>query len=343
MSFLRNCWYMAAWKDEIQDKPLGRQIIGEHIVFFRRSTGDVVALSGRCSHRFAPLHLGKIIDDAIECPYHGLRYNGEGACVLNPQGNGATPRSVRQTVYPLIERYGGYWIWMGDPDRADPTLLPDYYFLEDPRFNYVSGYIHSASNYELMTDNILDLGHVDFLHAGTLGCEATVRAKTDVRQIGDRVECDRWMANEVQSPVINYIFRREGRVDAWLDVRWEPPGLMMLTVGVTDVGASREAGAAIENVHLMTPETEDSTHYFWANARDFQLNDEEFDRNLYESATAAFTLEDKPMIEAQQRMMGTNDLFSLKPALLPGDAAGVMARRTLAKLIKQESERDHAG
>ena len=336
MSFLRNCWYMAAWADEVGSEPLGRQILGEHVLFYRTETGAVTALSGRCPHRFAPLHLGKIINNAIQCPYHGLSFDATGTCVFNPQGNGATPKSVRLTHYPLIERFGGYWIWMGDADRADPSLLPQFDFLEDDGFAVVRGYIYSDANYELMTDNILDLGHVDFLHAGSLGCEATIRAKTTVRQIGNRVECSRWMPDDMQSPVINWIFGRDGKVDAWMDVCWEPPGLMTLTVGVTDVGASREEGSVIENVHFMTPETETTSHYFWANARAFRTDDAEFDKTLYEAGTAAFTLEDKPMIEAQQKMMGTIDLFSLKPALLAGDAAGVMARRTLTKLINQE-------
>jgi vanillate O-demethylase monooxygenase subunit len=111
---------------------------------------------------------------------------------------------------------------------------------------------------------------------------------------------------------------------------------MQLNFGMTEVGTSREAGNEIPNAHFMTPETASSTHYFWASARDFRTDDVALSKQLYDGVMAAFTLEDKPMIEAQQEMMGTTDLWALKPALLAGDAAPVMARRTLAKLIEEE-------
>jgi phenylpropionate dioxygenase-like ring-hydroxylating dioxygenase large terminal subunit len=337
MPFLRNCWYVASWSSDLTSAPLGRRILNDPIVIFRSSTGEPVALSGRCPHRFAPLHLGKVIEDRIQCPYHGLRFNSAGACVFNPQGNGATPSALRVRAYPLIERYGALWIWMGDPQRADAAQIPDYPFLADPRLARIEGYLHSKANFELLTDNIMDLGHVDFLHAGSLGCDATAKAKTTITRSGNSIRCDRWMANERQGPLLGWLFGKEGRpVDAWVDVIWNPPSLMQLNFGMTEVGASRDAGGEIPNVHFMTPETEFSTHYFWASTRDFRTDDLALSQQLYDGVTAAFTLEDKPMIEAQQEMMGTTDLWALKPALLAGDTAPVMVRRALAKLVEEE-------
>lgn len=338
MPFLRNSWYAAAWATELGPGPLGRRILNEPVVMYRLPSGEAVALSGRCPHRFAPLHLGKVVGAEIQCRYHGLRFNSRGSCVWNPQANGATPQAVRLRHYPLTERYGALWIWMGDPERADAAALPHYGFLEDPRFTCISGYLHSKAHYELLTDNIMDLGHVDFLHPGSLGCEATARAKTTVRRAGNAIHCDRWMANDRQGPLLSWLFDRQGQaVDAWVDVKWDPPGLMLLTFGMTEVGTPREDGSEIPNLHFMTPETEQSTHYFWASARDFRTDDTDLSRQLFEGITAAFTLEDKPMIEAQQEMMGTTDLWSLKPALLAGDAAPVLARRVLRKLIEEEA------
>jgi len=337
MPFLRNCWYVASWSSELASAPLGRRLLDEPVVMYRLSSGEPVALSGRCPHRFAPLHLGKVIEDKIQCPYHGLRFNSAGACVFNPQGNGATPKAVHLRAYPFIEKYNALWIWTGDPERADVAQIPDYAFLADSRLARIEGYLHSKANFELLTDNIMDLGHVDFLHAGSLGCEATAKAKTTITRVGNAIHCDRWMANDRQGPLLSWLFGKEGRrVDAWVDVIWNPPSLMQLNFGMTEVGAGREVGHEIPNVHFMTPETESSTHYFWASARDFRTDDAALSKQLYEGVTAAFTFEDKPMIEAQQEMMGTTDLWALKPALLAGDAAPVMARRALAKLIEEE-------
>ncbi len=338
MPFLRNCWYVAGWSSELTAAPLGRRILNEPIVLYRLSTGEPVALSGRCPHRFAPMHQGRVIDDNIQCPYHGLRFSSLGACVFNPQGNGVTPKAVHLRAYPLIERYNALWIWMGDPDRIDATQIPDYEFLVDPDLARIEGCLHSKANYELLTDNIMDLGHVDFLHAGSLGCEATAKAKTTVNRVGNAIHCDRWMANDRQGPLLSWLFGKDGRpVDAWVDVIWKPPALMQLNFGMTEVGASRKEGAEIPNVHFVTPESEFSTHYFWASARAFRTDDLELSKQLYDGVTAAFTLEDKPMIEAQQEMMGTTDLWALKPLLLAGDTAPVMARRVLAKLIEAET------
>ncbi|HMN43033.1 MAG TPA: aromatic ring-hydroxylating dioxygenase subunit alpha [Povalibacter sp.] len=337
MTFLLNCWYVAAWSDELGAQPLGRRILDEPVVMYRLPSGAAVALQGRCPHRFAPLHLGKVVGADIQCPYHGLRFNAEGACTFNPQGNGATPKALHVKTYPLIEKYGTLWIWMGPPERADPALLPDYGFLEDPQLARIQGYIHSRAHYELLTDNLLDLGHVDFLHETTLGCEATARAKTTVRVSGNTVTCDRWMANDFQGPLPSVLLGRVGqRVDAWLDVKWDPPALVTLTFGMTDVGGARENGMQTLNVHFMTPETQTSTHYFWASSRAFRTDDHELSEQMLHGINLAFNQEDKPMIEAQQAMMGTTDLWSLKPVLLAGDAAPVQARRVLARLIESE-------
>lgn len=336
MTYLRNCWYMAAWGEEVTAAPFARRILDEPILMFRTGDGAAVALSDRCPHRFAPLHLGRLAGDRIQCPYHGLEFDSGGRCVFNPQGSGATPAAASLRRYPLVEHQAGLWIWMGDPDRADPSTVPDYPFLCDPAFARDQGYMHTRAHYELMSDNILDLGHVDFLHRGSLGCEATARARPRTRQLGDRIHCDRWMPDAPQGPLPSLLFEREGPVDAWIDVMWDPPALMFLHFGMTDVGGAREGARETRNVHFMTPETARTTHYFWASCRSFRLGEPGLSEIIRAGIEAAFATEDKPMIEAQQEMMGASDFWSLKPVLLQGDAAAVMARRTLARLIADE-------
>jgi phenylpropionate dioxygenase-like ring-hydroxylating dioxygenase large terminal subunit len=338
MAFLRNSWYVAGWSSDLMNNLIGRRILDEPVVLYRLPTGEAVATSGRCPHRFAPLHLGKIIEGELECPYHGLRFNSKGGCVFNPQG--PIPKAAQLRSYPVVERYGALWIWMGDATIANPEQLPDYPFLESDRFAVIKGYVNVQANYELLSDNIMDLGHVDFLHASSFGTGATVRAKTAVRRVGNAIHCDRWMANHHQGPLTSRLFGREGQaVDAWVDVRWNPPSLMLLTFGMTDVGAPRSQGSEIPATHFMTPETEYSTHYFWSSARSFRVDDQALTEQFRKGAEAAFTLEDKPMIEAQQQMMGGAHLFSLNPVFLSGDNGPVQARRVLAELVDKEASR----
>lgn len=67
-----NSWYVAAWSDEITAAPRERWLLEQPIVFYRRSNGTVTALDGRCPHRHFPLAKGRVIDDNLQCGYHGL-------------------------------------------------------------------------------------------------------------------------------------------------------------------------------------------------------------------------------------------------------------------------------
>jgi phenylpropionate dioxygenase-like ring-hydroxylating dioxygenase large terminal subunit len=82
--FLKNFWYVAAFDHEVARKPLGRMILGEPVVLFRKENGTPVALEDRCVHRHLPLSMGRLVGDHLQCHYHGLRYDGGGQCVRVP-------------------------------------------------------------------------------------------------------------------------------------------------------------------------------------------------------------------------------------------------------------------
>ena len=128
--FLRNYWYVAASDDEVRERPLGRTILGEPVVLFRAGNGALHAFEDRCPHRRLPLSMGKVIGDALQCHYHGLRFDGSGKCVRVP-GQDHIPQNARVRTYPVIERYRWIWIWMGDPALADPAQICDFHWLAD--------------------------------------------------------------------------------------------------------------------------------------------------------------------------------------------------------------------
>ncbi|MFV0645444.1 MAG: Rieske 2Fe-2S domain-containing protein, partial [Sphingomonadaceae bacterium] len=162
--FLRNAWYAAGWASELNPGPVSRTILEQAVVLFRTENGEAHALHDTCPHRFAPLSLGKLKADRIICPYHGLEFDGAGTCIRNPHGKGAVPGSLGVEAYPLIERYGMIWIWMGDKSTADPALVPDIPRLEDSAYSWVYGSLEVEANYQLVIDNLLDLSHAEFLH-----------------------------------------------------------------------------------------------------------------------------------------------------------------------------------
>ena len=104
MTFARNGWYCAALTAEVGDTPMARRILNQPIMLVRDAVGDVRAIGDRCPHRFAPLHQGVRDDDTIECPYHGLRFDLNGACVFNPHGQGRIPAAAHVPSYPVVER-----------------------------------------------------------------------------------------------------------------------------------------------------------------------------------------------------------------------------------------------
>ena len=115
--FARNAWYIAAWSDEVADKPLARRILNEPVVLFRGQDGRAAALADRCCHRSAPLSLGRVVEEGIECGYHGLVINCAGQCVRVP-GQRLIPPDATVRNYPLVEKNRFLWIWPGDPALA---------------------------------------------------------------------------------------------------------------------------------------------------------------------------------------------------------------------------------
>lgn len=338
MPFLKNAWYVAAWDDEVLPGALfHRRILGEQILLARDKGQVAHALQDRCPHRFAPLHLGSHCGASVQCGYHGLTFGFDGRCVENPHGDGKIPPKAVIRSYPLVAQQMLLWIWMGDPARADPAAIPHFRGLDPTRFAINKGYMHTPVNYEYMTDNIMDLGHIEFLHKGLLGSEAVRRAESAMRQDGTTVFSTQLTHNEILPGPLDALYETAGKpVDRWLDVRWDAPALMELVVGVAPTGAPQRIGRETPGVHLMTPETEVTTHYFWSNSRDFRIDDAELHAQLDEGLRFAFEHQDKPMIVAQREAMEGAEFWSLNPLVLEGDAGAIRARRILRRLIHEE-------
>ena len=150
-TYLRNCWYVAGWSDDLTDTPQAKVFLEEPVALFRDGDGVAKAIGGRCPHRFAALGDGSVIDGALACPYHGLRFDGPGVCVHNPH-LGDPPPKASVPVYPLVERYRLLWIWMGDVEKANPSLIPDFSWLDDPAWEEVCGVTLAEGHYELYSD-----------------------------------------------------------------------------------------------------------------------------------------------------------------------------------------------
>jgi vanillate O-demethylase monooxygenase subunit len=334
--YLRSAWYQAAWASELRvDEPLVRSLLDIPVVIFQMHDGAIMALHDRCPHRFAPLSAGRRHGATVTCGYHGLTFDRFGACIHNPHGKVTSVMRVR--YFPAVERHLAIWLWMGDPAQADPSLIPDLGFIDraKPSARIVTS-MPTAGNYQLLTDNILDLSHVEFLHSSSLG-GTNVVPEFSSRDSGNQIIAN-WFWRNCDVPVAfqNLVVPPE-KADIAIQISWSAPALMILEATVTRAGTQPAETDLAYTLHNMTPETATTSHYFVCTVRNYHVDDVAFSDALRRSLERAFGQEDKPMIEKVQQRMGGSDLWSLNPVLLPIDAAAVRARRKLRALIEAEA------
>ncbi len=340
--FLKNAWYCATWSNEVGEGLFERTIANHPILFYRKDNGDPVALHDMCPHRFSPLHRGTRKGDLVECAYHGLRFDSTGKCVHNPHGDGKIPKKAFVRQYPLVERHDMLWVWLGEPELANPDTIPDFSCQNDPRYRCVGGVIEMHGNYEIITDNLMDLTHVEYLHRGLLGSDAITRGKHEIMQDGTTVWSNRWCPDGLAPPAWDAMFDNYGKVvDHWLYMRWDAPAHMLLDVGIVPTGTPRENGIWMYGTDILTPRTETSSYYFWGVSRAYKLDDAAMDQAWRDAIDLAFVHQDKPTIEAQQAMMelhGATDIDGLDPVLLTGDSGPMRCRRLLQRLREKDGE-----
>jgi len=338
--YLRNSWYVALWGHELAEKPIDRTILGENIVFFRTNDADVVALEDRCPHRHLPLHLGSVVGDAIKCRYHGMEIDRGGRCILVPSQK-AVPPYARVRAYPAIERYGWIWVWTGDPARADATAIPDFGRLTDSQHAAVGTTNHVRASYQLVVDNLMDLSHVGFVHTSTIGnSQMGQNGKIKVETTPTGVRVTRWVIDCLPPPT----YVKTGRlpngvnIDRWQIIDFLPPSFVQIHVGGAETGTGAPEGRLAHGLNLwvmnaMTPETAESTHYFWAAVRDYAISDPDAGALIFDQVALAFT-EDKEVLEAQQTVIARRgDSWDVS---FPADAGSVKSRRLLKRLIDTE-------
>lgn len=343
MKFVRNIWYAGSWADAVAPETLlYRKIINEPLLFTRREDGTPVVMSNVCPHRFAPLHLGCKTGDRVRCGYHGLEFDSEGKCVHNPNTPGTIPAAMKVPTYPVVEKDTMLWVWMGD-QPPDESLIPDFSVMnEGDGLSRGRSHFTMKVNVELIANNVMDLSHASFLHAGLLATPEHANAEIKVTQEGRTVTCARWSRNVPVPQVFDLLFRRDNKnVDFWTSMRWDPPSCFRLDVGCHAPGETREQGAGYMGIHILTPETETTTHYHVGIVRKpVAEGDQEFEAEIAKLRLHAFQGQDEPMMEAMQEMLGVDELLRRQPVLFSVDTGPVRMKRVLEQLLAKETPAD---
>ncbi|HUI59047.1 MAG TPA: aromatic ring-hydroxylating dioxygenase subunit alpha [Steroidobacteraceae bacterium] len=337
--FLKNCWYVAALDHELIDgRLLSRRLLGEHVLLYRGESGQVHALNDRCPHRGALLSRGRLEADAVRCMYHGIKYDGSGKCIQIP-GQEMIPPKLRVRGYPLVQRGHFIWIWMGEPARADPALIVDLPYLQDPAWRGIPAYLHYDANYLLIVDNLSDFAHLAFVHTRTLGGSeeyAFVTKPTVIERLANGFRVERWHRNSDPPPFHRKVIPDKGaRVDRRNIATMLVPGIFTMETLFAPAGQDPPPPGAREyrNCQFMTPETECTTHFFWAYLNNFEGEDSTISRSLLDSLIEGF-MEDKAIIERQQTTLEEDPDFQMLAIL--ADAPLAHFRRVLDGRIEAE-------
>lgn len=335
--FLNNAWYVAGWIRELAPgQMIARKFLGQSVVLFRTQGGLVGALEDRCCHRAMPLSEGHMAGEMIRCAYHGLEYDRAGVCTRIPSQD-RIPTKAKVRSYPLHEQDALLWIWMGEPERADPSEIPHHAIHEDPAWGWRSEHFKVDGNWQLLIDNLMDLSHLPYIHPHTIGGDPDThfRAKTVAERTANGVFVRRHMPNSPPPPTYVAAKGFEGRIDRWQEIEFMPVMLRIHT-GACDVDTGayegrRDHGFSMMGFHGITPETESTTHYFWSMATNILapgIVDTVFEQ------TARTFKEDQAVLEQQQRRIMENPLAPLVD--IASDAGGNLARRHLDGLMRAE-------
>jgi phenylpropionate dioxygenase-like ring-hydroxylating dioxygenase large terminal subunit len=167
---MRNAWYVAAESRELlQDETLAVTILEEELVLFRNKSGQAYALANRCPHRGARLSDGKHLGERIACPFHGWEFEGDGFCARIPANgpDAPIPLGVRVARYPLCERGGYVWVWIGDPERVSELKVPPE--LTDEAYRAVFFQADWDAHLTRVVESILDVSHLPYVHPESTG------------------------------------------------------------------------------------------------------------------------------------------------------------------------------
>jgi len=346
-TFPLNAWYACAYDVEVKKELLARTVCNQKVVMFRRLDGRAAILEDACWHRLLPLSKGRLDGDEVTCGYHGLVYNADGRCTHMPSQETINPSACVRS-YPVVEKHRFVWVWPGDPALADPALVPDLHWNDDPQWAGDGKVIHVKCDYRLVLDNLMDLTHETFVHGSSIGQRAVAEAPF-VATHGDRsATVTRWMEDIDAPPFwgaqLKHATGYEGRVDRWQIIRFEAPCTIAIDVGVAPHGSGavptkdgsgdRSKGVNGYVLNTITPETDKTCHYFWAFARNYSLTEQRLTHELREGVAGIFR-EDELIHEAQQQAIDEHPDYRFYNLNI--DAGSMWARKLIDGLVAREN------
>ena len=340
MEFVFDAWYVAGWSRNFQHELVPQTILEQNLVFFRQSDNKLVALEDRCPHRLLPLSKGNLIGDNVECGYHGMTFDGHGKCVRIPAQDNLPPSAYVDT-YPVEERHGIVWVWMGIKEKADPNLIFNMDEFKNSSWQkHLGDALHIKAHYLNVAENLVDPAHVSFVHPTTLGSAASQDVPVEVSTTDDPIAAWRWIRN---APPVGF-FQKFGSFSGNVD-RWHYYYLHLPSTAVIDFGSAasdlqlkedeRHKGVRIFAIHFVTPVTRDYTIDHWMHMRNAAVGNDDASKQIDDLFRIAFE-EDKEILEAihkeEQRQQ------TRAPIRIAIDRAPLVYRKRIKELVNLGSQ-----
>lgn len=247
---LRNFWYPAAFSADVEaDTLVPFDCFEEPWVIFRGKDGRAGCVQNSCAHRACPLHLGRVEDGNIQCPYHGWEYSTSGVCERMPSTTKL--RDVRIKALPCIEQDGMIWIWPGEgiPEATLPLLTPPTGFTIHAEI-----VLELPVEHGLLMENLLDLAHAPFTHTTTFArgwpVPRLVKFRTPVNAL-------------------------KGFWDPYpIDMEFFPPCMVLSTIGISKPGkldgsSTSSCSKHLHQLHVCMPSSRGKTRLLYRMSLDF--------------------------------------------------------------------------
>ena len=252
--------------------------------------------------------------------------------------NNKKPKIAVQS-YPVVESYPLVWIWPGDPDKANPELIPDYSWVKDKKWGYGKGYFHVKGNYLAIHENLLDITHFEYLHGAALG--STGFTEANIKVLVKEGTVSRSSMNH-GDPVPNLHKKATGLGDVPIirsgEAKFVTPGFHHGLASFEDPEGTNNGRTHYhpQILHFITPETNYTSHYCWIFGRDFKPQNKKLDE-YYNTATSKLFEEDKEAIEWIENLWATEDRPDYQENHIPSDESTVKMRRIVAQLSLEEN------
>ncbi len=279
---LMNTWYVAGFADEVKETPKHVRMLAQDFVLFRDEDGTLHCLSDICIHRGASLSRGLVHKGCIECPYHGWRYRGDGSGAGIPaHPDVRIPKRVRIDSYPVQERYGWVWVFLGDAPEEDRPPIPEFPEYDDPDRRTIRGTFTWNANYGRVLENGCDFAHAAFVHP-SFGDRDVPEIKKYEMFPGEWTSGARLtMPTPPDKGFWGYVRQRTETTDVIAEPEWHIGGMAV----VLRLTMNRGWTNALFDAN--TPVDENTTLTYWQMSRNFFMH-KFFDGNTYDRVMQIF-------------------------------------------------------